>query len=115
MQSWRKAQRLTDGVNTTAGASVTAGGAARSRGGLRGSVGDRVTGGGAAALEGVVETNPVTNFVSGSLVKRSTSGSFKRERGRAKLLTWPKLKGEAVPPGTEEWRMTTPSSLGALL
>lgn len=65
-----KGEIRTDGVNTAARASVTARGAAGSGRGLRGSVGDGVTSGGATALEGVVKANPVTDFVSGSLCRK---------------------------------------------
>ena len=54
---------VVDGVYTSARAGVTAGGAAKGRHLLGGGVGDTVAGSAAAALEGVVEANPVTGFV----------------------------------------------------
>lgn len=60
----------TDGVNTSGTAGVTASGAARCGGSLIGSVIDGVTGGSATSLECVVETDPVTGFVSESLDQR---------------------------------------------
>lgn len=56
-----------DGVDTAAGACVTAGGASRGGGSLSGGVADTVTRAGATALESVVETNPVTDLVGNSL------------------------------------------------
>lgn len=58
---------LTDGVNTSARASVTTDGASGSSAGLRRSVGDGVARARAATLEGVVETDPVANLMSQGL------------------------------------------------
>jgi hypothetical protein len=54
-----------DGVDAAAGASVLADRAAGSRGSLRRGVADLVAGAGAAALEDVVEAEPVADFVGG--------------------------------------------------
>ena len=59
---------LTNGVNSTARASVATGGAARRGGSLRRCVRDHVTRGRASALEGVVEPDPVAGFVCQSLL-----------------------------------------------
>lgn len=68
-----------DGVNTgLAGAGVTADRAAGRSGGLGGGVGDGVTGTGAAALEGVVETEPVTNLVGGGVAEVVVGGAAAR-------------------------------------
>ena len=56
-----------DGVNAGARAGVAASGAAERLGSLSGGVRDLVAGAGAAALEGVVEANPVTGLVGQSL------------------------------------------------
>jgi hypothetical protein len=56
---------VVDGVNTAARASVLADRAAGSRGSLRRGVADLVAGAGAAALEDVVEAEPVADFVGG--------------------------------------------------
>jgi hypothetical protein len=56
---------VVDGVNTAAGASVLANGAAGSGGSLGRGVADLVTGTGAAALEDVVEAEPVADLVGG--------------------------------------------------
>jgi len=64
---------VVDRVNTATRASVLANRAAGSRGTLRRCVGDLVASTSAAALEDVVETEPVADFVggSGTLVVRS--------------------------------------------
>jgi hypothetical protein len=64
---------VVDRVNTAAGASVLANGAAGSGGALRRGVADLVASAGAAALEDVVEAEPVADFVGGggTLVVRS--------------------------------------------
>jgi hypothetical protein len=54
-----------DGVDTAAGACVLADGAAGSSGSLGRGVADLVTSAGAAALEDVVEAEPVADFVGG--------------------------------------------------
>jgi hypothetical protein len=56
---------VVDRVNTAARASVLANRAAGSRGSLRRRVADLVAGAGAAALEDVVEAEPVADFVGG--------------------------------------------------
>jgi len=66
---------VVDGVDTTARAGVAAGGAARSSRRLGRSVVDAVAGGGAAALEGVVEVHPVTNLVGGGAAQVVGGGS----------------------------------------
>ena len=58
---------VVDGVNAATGAGVAAGGAAECLGGLSGGVRDLVAGAGAAALEGVVETEPMTSLVGEGL------------------------------------------------
>ena len=64
-----------DGVNAGARAGVAASGAAERLGSLSGGVRDLVAGAGAAALEGVVETDPVTGLVGQSLWKEARSAS----------------------------------------
>ena len=61
---------LTDGVNACGTASIAANRAAKGRRFLCGGVTDRVTGTAAAALEGVVQTDPVANLVSERLMSR---------------------------------------------
>jgi hypothetical protein len=56
---------VVDGVDTAAGACVLADGAAGSGGSLGRGVADLVTSAGAAALEDVVEAEPVADFVGG--------------------------------------------------
>lgn len=80
MQVRRRREELTDGVNTTAGAGVTTSGASRSGRGLRGSIGDGVTTAGAPTLEGVVETDPVTDFVGDGLAPVVVGGGASGER-----------------------------------
>ena len=58
---------VADGVNTGAGACVAADGATVRGLALRGGVRNAVAGAAAAALEGVVETDPVTRLVGESL------------------------------------------------
>ena len=73
---------VVDGVNTgLAGARVTADGAAGGSRGLSGGVGNGVAGAGAAALEGVVETEPVTNLVGGGVAEVVAGGRAAGEGG----------------------------------
>lgn len=58
---------VVDGVDAAARAGVTAGGAAARRGSLRRGVRHHVAGTAAAALEGVVKTDPVPRLVRQSL------------------------------------------------
>ena len=52
---------LTDGVNACGTAGIAANRATKGGGGLCRGIVDEVTGAGAAALEGMVQTEPVTN------------------------------------------------------
>jgi hypothetical protein len=63
-----------DRVDAAAGARVLADGAARRSSLLRRSVGDLVTGAGAAALEDVVEAEPVANLMGGGCTLVEASG-----------------------------------------
>ena len=71
---------VVDGVDAAAGASVLADGAAGRRGALRRGVVDLVAGAGAAALEDVVEAEPVADFVGGgrALVVRRRGAAGER-------------------------------------
>ena len=62
---------LTDGVNACGAAGIAANRAARGGRGLCGGIADEVTGTGAAALESIVQTEPMTNFVSERLMLRA--------------------------------------------
>lgn len=82
---------VVDGVDTgLAGAGVTADGAARGGRGLGGGVGNQVAGAGAAALEGVVEAEPVTDLVGGGValvvVGQRAAGDGRVEHGAAVLV-----------------------------
>ena len=59
---------LTDGVNACAAAGIAASRAAKGGRSLCGGIADEVTGTGAAALEGMVQTKPVTSLVSERLM-----------------------------------------------
>lgn len=65
-----------------AGARIAAGGAAGRGAGLGGGVGDLVAGAGAAALEGVVETEPVADLVGGGLAEVVVGGAAAGDRRR---------------------------------
>lgn len=65
---------VVDGVNTAAGARVTTNGASRAGAGLGRGVGDTIARAGAATLEGVVETEPVTGLVGGGLAEVEADG-----------------------------------------
>ena len=71
---------VVDRVDAAAGASVLADGAAGRRGALRRGVVDLVAGAGAAALEDVVEAEPVADFVGGgrALVVRRRGAAGER-------------------------------------
>lgn len=77
-------------VNTSARAGVAAGGAARSSGGLRRGVANVVARAGAATLESVVETEPVTGLVRQALalvvVGSRTAGNRRVEDDNAVVL-----------------------------
>lgn len=70
-----------------AGAGIPANGAAAAGAGLGGSIGDRIPGTGAAALEGVVQTKPVADLVSSGVAKvvvgRRTTGHRRAQDGAA--------------------------------
>jgi len=72
---------LTDGVNTSTTAGITISGATRGRRSLGRGIGNRITRARATALEGVVEANPVTDFVSDSLSEVVVGGRASGERG----------------------------------
>ena len=62
---------LTDGVNACRTAGITASRAARGERRLCGGIADVVTGTGAATLEGIVQTEPVTSHMSERLMSRT--------------------------------------------
>jgi len=72
---------LTNGVNTSAAAGITTSGATRGSRSFGRSIGNRITRTRATALEGVVEANPVTDFVSDSLSEIVVGGRASGERG----------------------------------
>ena len=76
---------VVDGVNARARAGVAASGSAERLGSLSGGVRDLVAGAGAAALEGVVETNPVASLVRQSLLEVMSAIS-KERRGTSRTL-----------------------------
>ena len=77
---------LTDGVNACGTAGIAANRAARGGRGLCGGIVDEVTGADAAPLEGMVQTDPVTNQVREQLMSRTDvrESGGRREKNQLK-------------------------------
>ena len=82
---------VADGVNTGAGACVAADGATVRGLALRGGVRNAVAGAAAAALEGVVETEPVTSLMGEGLERGTARQALHLLRRPARERTLPRL------------------------